>query len=71
MSGPVNPIIGLMKDQVLCQQELDLKIREHMIASMRDDKARMAKARDEALTAFYAMISANESLAFKIAKLGG
>lgn len=71
MTGPANPIIGLMKDQVLCEQELSLKIREHLISSMRGDKARMAKARDEALTAFYAMISANESLAIKIARLGG
>lgn len=66
-----NPLAAVTKEAHLSSEELSLKIREHLLASLRGDQAKVSRLRDEALTAFYAVISANEQAAHVIRKLGG
>jgi imidazoleglycerol phosphate dehydratase HisB len=66
-----NPLAQVMNNAQLCREELDLAMRAHLIAAMRGDQAKVSKLRDEALTAFYAVISANEQAAHAIRKIGG
>lgn len=66
-----NPLAAVMKDAHLSSEELALKIREHLLASLRGDQQKVNRLRDEALSAFYAVISANEQAAHAIRKLGG
>lgn len=66
-----NPLTSVMKDAHLSSEELALKIREHLLASLRGDAVKVSRLRDEALTAFYAVISANEQAAYAIRKLEG
>lgn len=65
------PLVQVMKEAQLCREELDIAMRAHLVAAMRGDQAKITKTRDEALTAFYAVISANESAAHQIRKLEG
>lgn len=66
-----NPLAKVMSDAQLCREELELALKGHLIAAMRGDQAKISKLRDEALTAFYAVISANEQVAHAIRKLEG
>ena len=66
-----NPLAKVMSDAQLCREELDIAMRAHLVASLRGDAAKISKLRDEALTAFYAVISANEQAAHAIRKAEG
>lgn len=66
-----NPLAKVMKEAQLCREELDIAMRKHLISALRGDQSKITKTRDEALTAFYAVISANESAAHQIRKLEG
>jgi len=66
-----NPLAGAMREAQLCREELDIALRPHLVAALRGDKAQIAEARDKALTAFYAVIAANESAAIQVRKLEG
>ena len=64
-----NPLVSVMREAQLCREELDIAMRKHLISALRGDKELLSKTRDEALTAFYAVISANESAVHQIRKL--
>jgi len=66
-----NPLVSVMMEAQLCREELDIALRKHLISALRGDQVRLAKTRDEALTAFYKVTSANESAAHQIRKLEG
>ena len=64
-----NEMLKILRDQHLATEELGLKMKEHSLAALRGDAPRISKLRDEALTAFYAAIAANESAAIMVRKL--
>lgn len=66
-----NPLVSVMREAQLCREELDIALRKHLVAALRGDKDQISKTRDEALTAFYKVTSANESAAHQIRKLEG
>lgn len=66
-----NPLAGAMREAQLCREELDIALRQHLVAALRGDKAQIAETRDKALTAFYKVTSANETAAHQIRKLEG
>lgn len=66
-----NPLVGVLREAQLCREELDIALRKHLISALRGDQVQLAKTRDEALTAFYAVIAANESAAIQVRKLEG
>jgi len=66
-----NPLMKAIAESQLSGEELQLALRSHLLAAMRGDPAKVSKLRDEALTAFYAVISANEQAAHAIRKLEG
>ena len=66
-----NPLVGVLREAQLCREELDIALRQHLVAALRGDKNKISNTRDEALTAFYSVIAANESAAIQVRKLEG
>lgn len=64
-----NEMLKILHEQHLATEELGLKMKAHSLAALRGDTAGVSKLRDEALTAFYAAISANEQAAIMVRKL--
>lgn len=65
------PLMKAISEAQLSEEELKLALIAHLLAAMRGDQAKISKLRDEALTTFYAVISANEQAAHAIRKAEG
>lgn len=63
------PLTEAIAESQLSAEELQLALRAHLLAAMRGDQTKISKLRDEALTAFYVVIGANEQAAHTIRKL--
>ena len=69
MTDSRKEMLAALSNQHLATEELGLKMKEHSIAALRNDTEKMRRLRDECLSAFYAVISANESAAIVVRKL--